>query len=369
MTHSGADTALESRALSARTIAIAEGDGGGRELLFFGGCSYLGLSHDERVLDAAARAMRDFGVSTSAARGTSGTTVLHREFEEELAEFAGAPAAALLPDAGLADLAVALAKVPRGARVFTGRDAHPCISDALAAAGATGVEGDDPFAARLDGASVAFTDGTFPSAARVTDVAALRAARFELLVIDDAHGFGVLGERGAGAAERLDLSSDGEVLVAALSKGLGAAGGVVCGSRRTLDAVCATSPFANTTALPPPIVAAARAALALQKAEPERRVRLAALTTRMHGIVDALEAGPAVRSTAFPVRALAFDRVGRAASVHSHLRELGVCVPLLTYPGGPAADWLRIAVNAAHTDADLDTLAAALRTALERTST
>lgn len=357
-----AETAIESRALSARTIDV-----GGRELLFFGGCSYLALSHDERVIEAATRALRDFGVSTAAARGTSGSTVLHREFEEELAEFTGASAAVLLPDAGLGDLAVGLALVPRGVRVFTGQDAHPCILDALAAAGAQPLEGDDPSAARLDGASVAFTDGTFPSAARVTDVAALRAARFERIVIDDAHGFAVLGTRGAGAAERLELTTDGEVLVAALSKGLGAAGGVVCGSANTIERVRSTSPSANTTALPPPLVAAARAALWIVKSEPQRRVRLFENARRLHALVDAFDAHPVSRAALFPVRALAFERAGRAADVHLALRAAGVCVPLVSYPGGPAADYLRFAVNAAHTPADLDTLARVLRDALERT--
>lgn len=361
--------AIESTGATARTLDVD-----GRTLLFFGGCSYLGLAQHPHVVAAAEAALRTFGFSTAAARGTSGSTVLHRELEEELADFAGAPAAALLPDAGLADLAVAEALVAPGTRVLVDPDAHPCITAALERVGARVEPGREADRARAEGIAAAFSDGTFPSNARRTDVAALRAARFELIAIDDAHGFGVLGARGAGAAEELDLARDDQVLVVALSKALGTYGGAVLGSHATIARIRSSTPFATTTAPPPPQVAAARAALALLRSEPERRARLFENGARLHAIVDAH--APAARTAHaldvparaldFPVRALVLPEPGRAARVHARLRERGLCVPLVTYPGGPARDYLRFAVTAEHTSADLDhlehELCASLRT-------
>ena len=209
---------------SARSVVIE-----GREYLFFGGCSYLGLASHPRVLEAARAAATRFGLSAGAARSTSGTTTLHVALEEELAEFTGAEDCALLPDAALADLGLALARIAAGTRVFVDPQAHPCIVDAIRAAGALGVAGEDAEAARRDGCTVAFTDGTFPTEARSARVGELVGADFSLVAVDDAHGFGLLGERGAGAAEELDLTSDGQALVVALSKCLGTAGGAVLG--------------------------------------------------------------------------------------------------------------------------------------------
>lgn len=342
---------------SARSAVIE-----GREYLFFGGCSYLGLASHPRVLEAASTAASRFGLSTGAARSTSGTTTLHVALERELAEFTGAEDCALLPDAALADLGLALARIAEGTRVFVDPQAHPCIRDAIRAAGALGVAGEDVEAARRDGCTVAFTDGTFPTEARSARVEELVEAGFTLVAVDDAHGFGLLGERGAGAAEELDLTSDGQALVIALSKCFGAAGGAVLGSRETVEAVRATSPYACTTAPPPALVAAARVALAIVREEPERRARCFENAATLHRIVDRVD--PQERSIHFPARALALEEEGHIQRVHASLGDAGILVPLIRYPGGPAADYLRFAVTAEHTEADLERLESALKDAI-----
>jgi len=337
----------------------------GRERAFFGGCSYLGLAHEARVLDAARDAAERFGVGAGAARGTTGTCVLHEALEAELAAFAGAEDAALFSDAALADLAVGLAFVREGERVVCDLDAHPCVTDAVRAGGGRVVHGDDDAlaAARAEGCAFAFTDGTFPSAARTAPIDALVAAGFERIAIDDAHGFGLLGARGAGAAEALDLTGDRDLLVVALSKCLGAAGGAVLGSRRTVDAVRATSAFACTTAPPPPIVAAALAALRIARDDDARRARALSNARALHALVDAIDPAPTRRAVLFPVRALALDSVAATTALHAHLVDAGIDAPLIRYPGGPAGDHLRFAITSEHTDADLGRLEEALRTA------
>lgn len=333
-----------SEACTARTVTR-----GGVERLFFGGCSYLGLAQHSAVVAAASSALARFGVSAGAARGTSGTCVEHEALEAELAAFAGAEACALFPDAALADLGLALARLARGARVWTTADAHPAIQDALRMVGAVATTEVAP-----EDADAAFVDGTFPSAGRTTEPLAL--ARLPFAAIDDAHGFGVLGERGAGAAEALDLRSDRHALVVSLSKALGCQGGAVLGSARTVADVRHTSPYACTTALSPAAAAAGRASLRVLQEEPERRARCLANARRLHALVDGLQ--PRGHEVLFPVRALSLGSA--TAGVREHLARHGIEVPLVRYPGGPTASYLRFAVTAAHGDADLDRLEQAL---------
>lgn len=351
------DASLAVRTATRRTGAD------GRERRFFGGCSYLGLTHDPRVLAAAREATERFGVGSGAARGTTGSTALHLQLEEELAAFAGAQDAALFTDAALADLAVGLAFATPGTRVFCDLEAHPCVTDAVRAGGGSVVLGDAEAIATAarDGCTMAFTDGTFPSAARTAPIDALVAAGFARIAVDDAHGFGLLGARGAGLGESLDLEGDRDVLVVALSKCLGAAGGAVLGSRSSVEAVRATSPYACTTAPPPPVTAAALAALRIARDEPERRARALDHARQLHALVDALEGTSAERATLFPVRALALDGVDRTRALHRYLADADLDVPLMRYPGGPAGDHLRFAVTSEHTGEDLERLATALR--------
>lgn len=343
----------------------------GVDRLFFGGCSYLGLAHDAQARAGAERALAQFGSGACAARSTSGTSVLHEELEAELCEFTGAEACAVLPDAALADLAVGLALVHTGARVWCDPDAHPCITDAVRAGGGHVVLGaqDMLAAAQSDGCTVAFTDGTFPSAARTAPIEALARAGFAHVVVDDAHGFGLLGERGAGAAERLDLGGERDVLVIALSKVLGAAGGAVLGSRTNVAAARATSPYACTTGLAPPTTGAALEALRRVRTTPSLRERAFANAERLHGIVDGIDPAPCAREVLFPVRALMLDDEAATIALHAHLLDSGVDAPFMRYPGGPSRSdgslnsYLRIVVTSEHTRADLDRLERALHTA------
>ncbi|QDU85077.1 8-amino-7-oxononanoate synthase [Planctomycetes bacterium Pla163] len=334
----------------------------GVERLFFGGCSYLGLAHDAHVQAGAERALALFGCSAGAARGTSGTNVLHEQLEAELRDFTGAEACAVLPDAALADLALGLALVRDGARVWCDVDAHPCITDAVRAGGGHVVlgAGDLLDTARADGCTMAFTDGTFPTAARSAPIEGLVRAGFERVIVDDAHGFGLLGERGAGAAERMDLFGERDVLVVALSKVLGAAGGAVLGSRAVVDAVRATSPYACTTGLTPLATGAALEALRRVRTTPSLRERAFANAERLHAIVDTVDPAPIEREILFPVRALMLDDEAATRAVHEQLLAAGIDVPLMRYPGGPGGAYLRLVVTSEHSDHHLERLANAL---------
>jgi 7-keto-8-aminopelargonate synthetase-like enzyme len=340
----------------------------GGSFLYFGGCSYLGLHAHPAVVGAARAAAERYGLSSGAARGSSGTTLEHEAIEAELAAFCGAPACALLPDAALASLALARAAHARGTAVLLDAEGHPTLVDALDAAGAR-IEryGSCDAAAAAEraarsGARALWTDGTFPSAGRLAPLAELGALGLELLAVDDAHGFGVLGARGAGAAEALELGAGRAALVVALSKALGAAGGAVLGSEPLVERVRGTAAHACTTPLSPALAAAARAALGVVRAEPERRARCLANAARLREIVRGL--GLRCTELAFPVQAVQLADRTRTRALHRGLLEAGILAPLVAYPGGPAGEYLRLAVSSEHGGADLDALERSLRALL-----
>jgi 8-amino-7-oxononanoate synthase len=337
----------------------------GRSYLYFGGCSYLGLHVHPAVVGAAEAAARRYGLSSGAARGTSGTTFEHEALEFELAVLCEAGACALLPDAALASLALARAVHSAGDTVLLDAAGHPTLDDALRAGGAR-IERyatcDSAAAGELaerTGGRALWTDGTFPVAGRLAPIAELAALDLDLLVVDDAHGFGVLGERGAGAAEELDLRSGRHALVVALSKALGCAGGAVLGSESLIARVREAPAYSCTTPLSPPLASAARAALEVLRAEPERRARCTERSTRLLGMLRRLNfRGTDLR---FPVQALQIADASETRLLHERLREASILVPLVEYPGGPAGEYLRIAVSSEHTATDLHTLESELR--------
>lgn len=341
---------------------------GGRELLYFGGCDYLGLAHEGRVLAALGEEAARSGLSAGAARATSGTHREHLLLEEELARFAGREAALLLGEGALANFALAEALARRARRAIVDERAHVTGKRALRAAGFAPLEhrhADARHAAALAreraGEGVAlWTDGAHPALGTLAPLADLvRALPGEraTLVVDDAHAFGLLGARGAGTTESLGIAEQRLVLTITLSKTLGCYGGAILGTRELVEEVRkASDTFAGTTPIPPAIARAARRALGIVESEPERRARSARNRARMAKLLG--ELGLVEREPALPVFRIALAP-GRVERVARGLLAEGIFVPLTDYPGdgGPA---LRLVVSSEHADAELDALARAL---------
>lgn len=362
-------------ALSATGATSVQVDG--VDLLSFHGCGYLGLAHDPRVRAAAAESIERFGLSGLASRNTSGNLELHERLEQRLAEFLGTEAALVLADGYLADIAAAQALARDADRACLEQapvalhddDVHPSILDALASSGfrAFGYgAGDMSHALALldlhkDGAPLVATDGAFAMHGRLAPAAELlrHLPTNAHLLIDDSHGVGVLGRSGRGVVELFGLDDPRIVLTGSLAKALGSGGGFVAGSADTVEAVRRrTSSFASTTALSPPLAAAALTSLDLIDAEPERLERLRANVGQLHR--SARRVGLRSTGTFLPVLRITMESEDAARRLSSALHVEGIFAPAIRYHGATRQGMVRCAVTSEHTAAELRRLEEAL---------
>ncbi|MFJ6072094.1 8-amino-7-oxononanoate synthase [Streptomyces sp. NPDC093065] len=260
---------------------------------------YLGLARHPEVVEGAVRAARTWGGGATGSRLVTGTTALHTELERELAEFCGFGAALVFSSGYAANLAAVTALAPHGTLVVSDAGNHASLIDGCRLArGTTQVVGHaDPDAVRKaltthDGPAVAVSDTVFSVDGDAAPLAALAEACREHgagLVVDDAHGLGVLGDGGRGAPQGAGLAGRDDVVVTVtLSKSLGAQGGAVLGPARVVDhLVNAARTFIFDTGLAPAAAGAALAALRLLGREPERAARARAVAGELHARLTA----------------------------------------------------------------------------------
>lgn len=347
----------------------------GRSLVTFCGCNYLALAQHPRVLDAARRSLALHGLSTSASRSTSGDTTDHRALEDELAELTGRESALLLPEGFTANIAACQTLRAGGVRTaLVDARGHQSLRDAAATAGMalTSYAHLDPDAAAarlraIETPAVVLTDGVFTAdgaRAPLPDLlAALRPD--DTLLVDDCHGFAVLGPHGGGSLAETRLNDPRLVMTTTLAKGLGCAGGAVLASDPFVRAARSTaSAFICTTPTAPPLVAAAREAVRVLRAEPQRFDGLRRNVARVRDVL--VELGLEAHRQPVPIFAFTIDPAERMPEVRAALLERGVEVPLMSYPGGPAPTYFRLSVNADHTPEQIALLQAALTHALDR---
>ncbi|MFF9101260.1 8-amino-7-oxononanoate synthase [Streptomyces rubrogriseus] len=255
---------------------------------------YLGLARHPEVVEGAASAARTWGGGATGSRLVTGTTALHAELESELADFCGFEAALVFSSGYAANLAAVTALAPHGSLVVSDAGNHASLIDGCRLArGTTQVVGHaDPDAVRKalathDGPAVAVSDTVFSVDGDAAPLAALAdgcRAYGAGLIVDDAHGLGVLGDGGRGAPQGAGLAGrDDVVATVTLSKSLGAQGGAVLGPARVVaHLVNAARTFIFDTGLAPAAAGAALAALRLLVREPERAVRARAVAAELH---------------------------------------------------------------------------------------
>lgn len=260
---------------------------------------YLGLAHHPETAEGAARAARTWGGGATGSRLVTGTTELHTELERELADFCGTEAALVFSSGYAANLAAVTALGPHGSLVVSDAGNHASLIDGCRLArGTTQVVGHaDPEAVRKalgthGGAAIVVSDTVFSVDGDAAPLAALAAVCREHgagLVVDDAHGLGVLGDGGRGAPHAAGLAGAGDVVVTAtLSKSLGSQGGVVLGPARVIDhLVNAARTFIFDTGLAPAAAGAALAALRLLRREPQRAARAREVAAELHARLTA----------------------------------------------------------------------------------
>ncbi|MFV0131039.1 8-amino-7-oxononanoate synthase [Streptomyces sp. HMX112] len=346
------------------------------DLLDLASNDYLGLTRHPEVTGAAADAARRWGAGATGSRLVTGTTELHAELERELAEFCGFEAALVFSSGYAANLAVLTALGAAGSLIVSDAGNHASIVDGcrLSRAETAVVPHADPEAVTktLDAhpgrRALVVTDSVFSvdgDAAPLAGLAGACRAHGAALVVDDAHGLGVLGDGGRGAVHAAGLAGAADtVATLTLSKSLGSQGGAVLGPARVLDhLVNAARTFIFDTGLAPAAVGAALAGLRLLRREPDLAGRARTVAATLHGRLTA--AGlTAVRPDAavVSVRAPSAEQAVRWAA---DCRAEGLAVGCFRPPSVPdGVSRLRLTARADLTGAQIETaVATVLRTA------
>ncbi|MFK7882862.1 MAG: aminotransferase class I/II-fold pyridoxal phosphate-dependent enzyme [Phycisphaerales bacterium] len=354
--------------LQASSAATARVDG--RDRILFGGCNYLGLAQHPAVTHAAKQAIDQYGLSTSASRETTGNTTAHTTLERALATFALSESALLTPDGYLANLTALQALSEIGIRhAVLDERSHPSLADAARLAGmpsATFPHLDANAAAailhKIPAPAVILTDSVFAADGALAPAKDLHAALRpgDRLLLDDCHGFCVLGRQGRGAADHhsLDHSLDPNPLVVTttLAKGLGCAGGVILAPNHLIQTAKDTSTaYICTTPASPALTTAAITALQTLQNQPQLLQTLRANTKSFAKTLERL--GIPSQSTATPIFAFTIDEPATMHAIHAAAWDAGLWLPLVHYPGGPAPTYFRLAITAAHTADHLAILA------------
>ncbi len=339
---------------------------GGARKIMLGGNNYLGLTQHPSVREAAIEAIMSYGVGAGSVRMLGGSMDLHQQLEERLAAFKGAEACVLLPSGYAANFAVLGAILERGDIVLNDILNHASIVDGCRATPATirfyRHNSLSDLANKLqkyeyDRNKLIITDGVFSmdgDVAPLKDILELAKANNAMLMVDDAHATGVIGPTGRGTAEYCGILGQPDITVCTLSKGLGAIGGAICGSRSLIKTILHRSrPFIFTSALPPAVCASALAAIDVIESEPALLTNLH--NNRAHLYAGLKSLGYTVWDTPSAIMPVIIGDEDKTYALAALLNELGVFVNAVTQPA-VAHDLcrLRVSVMATHTLSDLD---------------
>lgn len=329
-------------------------------LIDLAGNDYVGLRTDPRVLDAAVEAIRSYGAGAGASRLVTGTWPVHEQLEQELAAYAGTPAALVFSTGYHVNLSVLTALGDADCLIVSDAHNHASLIDAarLARAQVTVVPHLDvdavrqALAERAQTRALVVVESVFSVLGDSSDLTALHdlAETYDaMLVVDEAHGLGVVGT-GAGLAASLGLtSSDRVVVTTSLSKSLASQGGAAMCTELVRDhLINAARPFIFDTGLAPGSAGAALGALRVLVAEPERARRVRTIAGRLADALGVARPAGAVLSAPMPGPAEALAAVARAG-------EQGVRIGCFRPPSTPdGISRLRLTAHATLTDSEID---------------
>ncbi|MBM2853637.1 MAG: 8-amino-7-oxononanoate synthase [Steroidobacteraceae bacterium] len=344
----------------------------GRRCVDFCSNDYLGLAAHPQVVEAFIDAARMHGVGARASHLVTGHQALHEALERELAAFTGRERAIVFSTGYMANLGLARALARREDAVYGDELNHASLIDGGRLSGAklhryphvdvAALE--QQLAAQESGTALVLTDGVFSMDGELAPLPALAAAcsrHAAYLAVDDAHGLGVIGETGRGSLEQFGLTpTQVPALVGTFGKAFGTFGAFVAGSEDLIETLIQRArTYIYTTALPPAVAAATRAALAVSIAEPWRRERVLALTRRFRELATA--AGIKLGPSETPIQPILLGSAEAAMRASNALLERGFFVAAIRPPTVPAdTSRLRITLSTAHRDAEVEGLVAAL---------
>ena len=339
--------------------------------LDFAGNDYLGLAQDPRVSEAQAAGAHRYGAGAGASHLVSGHLEVHDALEEALARWTGRERALLFSTGYMANLGVLQALADRHTALFQDRLNHASLIDGAALSGARSrrfhhrdaIDLESLLARSECAHKLVVSDGVFSMDGDIADIATLVEVSRQhnaWLMIDDAHGVGVLGDNGSGCVGSTWNSTDVPILVGTLGKALGTAGAFVAGDAELIEHLIQFSrSYIYTTAQPPAIAAATLKALEIVQGEPERRDQLNANIAYFRH--EALQLGLPLSESATPIQPLILGDETRTLSWTLQLQQKSIQVGAIRPPTVPKGESrLRVTLSAHHQHDDIDQLLAAL---------
>ena len=342
-----------------------------RKLSYFSGCDYFRLASHPAVLKAAHDGLKNFGLNVAASRLTTGNHPIYQTLEKELANFFDADDALLLPSGYLTSLAVAQSLAGNFSHALVDERAHAALLDAanlldcpvlkfkhrdasiFAQAIARCGRGARP---------IVQTDGMFSHDGTVAPLKAYltHLPKDGLILVDDAHGAGILGATGQGSLEAEGVSRRRIVQCITLSKAFGAYGGAILGTPALRKQILQRSRlFVGSTPLPLPLANAALQSVKILKTDKSLRLRLFQNSDYVKTALR--EAGFEIPKTPGPIVPLHLQRESEVAALRRNLLAAKIYPPFLKYPGGPAKGYFRFVISSEHSRSQLDNLIGVLR--------
>jgi len=338
----------------------------GEEKVMIGSNNYLGLTHHPKVVDAAKKALEEYGTGRTGSRFLNGTLDIHEEFEKELAEFTGKDAALIFATGFLANLGTISTLLNKRDIVIVDRLDHASIIDGCRLSGATirRYKHNDMDELREILKSIpdnvgklVIVDGVFSmegDIASLPDICKIVREYGARLMVDDAHSIGVLGPKGNGTAAHFDLVDQVDITMGTFSKSFGAIGGFIAADKEVIDYIKHNSrSMIFTASLPPSVVASTRAALEIIKSEPQRRQRLWEIGDYMRKEFKRMGFDTGTSET--PVVPVVIGDNMKTFLFWKTLFEEGVYTNAVIYPAVPSKSArLRTSYIATHTQEQLD---------------
>jgi 8-amino-7-oxononanoate synthase len=338
----------------------------GRRVLMMGSNSYLGLTNHPRIKEAAVAAVQKYGSGCAGSRFLNGTLDIHIELEEALARLVNKPAVLLYSTGFQVNLGVISVLVGKGETILADKSNHASLNEGclLSPGDMVRFAHNDMGALesrlrRLDpeAGKLIVVDGVFSMEGdiiRLPELVRLAREHNAAVMVDDAHGIGVLGEHGAGTTSHYGLTNDVHLIMGTFSKSLASLGGFIAADAATIDYLKHHSrTLIFSASMSPANAAAVKAALEIMISEPERMERLWRNTERMkQGL---LSLGFDLGASASPILPVYVRDLLQTFKFCKRLEEEGVFVNPVVSPGvAPGHELLRISLMATHTDKQID---------------
>lgn len=341
----------------------------GKEFTYFGGTSYFELHNNKEVINAAAEALKKYGINSSSSRTSYGTTPLLVQVEKEAAEFFDCEDAVYLASGFLSDIAAVQAFINMNLFdvIFIDEISHysnnyaaklSCkISHKFSHADPIDLEKKIKKNLKPRERPLIISDGIFPIPGKIAplpDYLKIAEIYNGILWVDDAHAFGVIGENGRGTAEHYNLKSEQLYSGGTMSKALGGFGGIIPGRKEFIEEIKQGQTQYGSTPPPSAAAAASLTGMRILKANPQMRIKLWENAVRLKNGLKKL--GIDVDDTNVPIVSFSLSSYEKMRRLHEKLMEKNILIQLINYVGAGESGSLRIVVFSTHTAEQIDHL-------------